>query len=190
VGIMRIPLTRWPGHSLSIPVGLELYLKPDQAKALKVPYRSRSQLARAILEFVAEQLPERPIRSLADGGYATKDYVRQLPKSVHIVGRFRSMPGSTNYRPSRPPSSVVPRTKKVPSSARPSSWRRLPRGGLLTPAKRALRSKPGVACGPLCCLGAFCESWCSGVQPTDAPNSLDKENHLRPSKPFSPPIWR
>ena len=39
-GIMRIPLTRWPGHSLSIPVGLELYLKPDQAKALKVPYRS------------------------------------------------------------------------------------------------------------------------------------------------------
>lgn len=88
LGIMRIPLTRWPGHSLSIPVGLELYLKPDQAKALKVPYRSRSQLARAILDFVAEQLPERPIRSLAEGGYATKDYVRQLPKSVHIVGRF------------------------------------------------------------------------------------------------------
>jgi hypothetical protein len=88
LGIMRIPLTRWPGHSLSIPVGLELYLKPDQAKALKVPYRSRSQLARAILDFVAEQLPDRPIRSLADGGYATKDYVRQLPKSVHVVGRF------------------------------------------------------------------------------------------------------
>jgi Transposase DDE domain len=25
---------------------------------------------------------------LADGGYATKDYVRQLPKAAHIVGRF------------------------------------------------------------------------------------------------------
>ena len=88
LGIMRIPLKRWSGHSLSVPVGLELYLKPDQAQALKVPYRSRSQLARAILDFVAEQLPGRPLRRLADGGYATKDYVRQLPHSVHVVGRL------------------------------------------------------------------------------------------------------
>ena len=88
VGIMRIPLTRWPGHSLSVPIGLELYLKPDQAKALNVPYRSRSQLARDILDFVAEQVPGRPIRSLADGGYATKDYARQLPDTAHAVGRL------------------------------------------------------------------------------------------------------
>ena len=73
LGIMRIPLTRWPGHSLSVPIGLELYLKPDQAKALNVPYRSRSQLARDILDFLAAQVPGRPIRSLADGGYATRD---------------------------------------------------------------------------------------------------------------------
>src|SRR5205823_6904556 len=87
LGIMRIPLTRWPGHSLSVPVGLELYLKPNQAKALNVPYRSRSQLARAILDCMAEQLPGRPLRSLADGGYATKDYVRQFPEAAHMVGR-------------------------------------------------------------------------------------------------------
>jgi hypothetical protein len=68
LGIMRIPLTRWPGHSLSVPVGLELYLKPAQAQKLNVPYRSRSQLARDILDFMAEQLPGRDIRSLADGG--------------------------------------------------------------------------------------------------------------------------
>jgi hypothetical protein len=88
LGIMRIPLTRWPGHSLSVPIGLELSLKPDQAKALNLPYRSRSQLARDILDFVAAQVPGRPIRSLADGGYATKDYVRQLPDRAHSVGRF------------------------------------------------------------------------------------------------------
>jgi hypothetical protein len=41
---MRIPLTGWPGHSLSIPVGLELYLNPEQAHQLNVLYRSRSQL--------------------------------------------------------------------------------------------------------------------------------------------------
>ena len=88
VGIMRIPLTRWPGHRLSVPIGLELSLKPDQAPALHMPYRSRSQLARAILDFLAEQVPGRPIRSLADGGDATKDYIRQLPDTAHVVGRF------------------------------------------------------------------------------------------------------
>jgi len=88
LGVMHLPLKRWPGHSLSIPVGLELYLKAPQAHKLHVPYRSRSQLARDILNFMAEQLPGRPIRSLADGGYATKDYVRQLPKETHVVGRF------------------------------------------------------------------------------------------------------
>ena len=88
LGVMRIPLTRWPGHSLSVPVGLELYLKPAQAQQLNMPYRSRSQLARDILDFVAQQVPGRPIRSLADGGYATKDYVRRLPKATHVVGRL------------------------------------------------------------------------------------------------------
>src|SRR5262252_4592061 len=87
LGVMHVPLTRWPGHSLRVPVGLELYLKEPQAHQLKVPYRSRSQLARDILDFLAEQLPGRPIQSLADGGYATKDYIRRLPKAVHLVGR-------------------------------------------------------------------------------------------------------
>src|SRR5438093_11696910 len=85
---MRIPLTRWPGYSLSVPVGLELYLKPEQARTLHVPYRSRSQLARDILDGVAKQLPGRPIRALADGGYATKDYTRGLPDAAHAVGRL------------------------------------------------------------------------------------------------------
>jgi DDE superfamily endonuclease len=88
LGIRHIPLTRWPGHSLSVPVGLALYRKPAQATTLNVPYQSRSQLARAILDCIATQAPGRPIRSLADGGYATKDYVRQLPEAAHVVGRF------------------------------------------------------------------------------------------------------
>jgi DDE superfamily endonuclease len=88
LGIMHIPLQRWPGHYLSVPIGCELYLKAPQAHTLNVPSQSRSQLARTILDFVAEQVPGRSIRSLADGGYATKDYVRQLPKATHVVGRF------------------------------------------------------------------------------------------------------
>jgi hypothetical protein len=67
LGMRHIPLTRWPGHCLSVPVGCELYLKTPQAHQLQVPYQSRSQLARAILDCVAEQLPGRTIRSLAGG---------------------------------------------------------------------------------------------------------------------------
>ena len=88
LGIRRIPLKRWPGHRLSVPVGLELSLKPAQAHALNVPYRSRSPLARDSLDFLAAQMSGRPIRSLADGGYATKDSIRRLPEATHVVGRL------------------------------------------------------------------------------------------------------
>ena len=87
-GIMRIPLRWWPGHSLSVPIGLSLYLKKAQARKLKLPYRSRSALAREIVDFVATELPERPIRVLGDGGYATKEYLRDLPAPVHVVSRM------------------------------------------------------------------------------------------------------
>lgn len=88
LGVRRVPLTRWPGHSLSVPVGLALSLKPAQAPTLHGPYRSRRQLARARLDGIAQQLPGRSLRSLADGGYATKDSVRAFPASTPRVGRL------------------------------------------------------------------------------------------------------
>ena len=45
-------------------------------------------MARNILDFAAAQFPHHLLRSLTDGGYATKDYVRQLPASAHAVGRM------------------------------------------------------------------------------------------------------
>jgi hypothetical protein len=87
-GIMRVPLPQWPGHYLSVPIGLSLYLKEAQARKLKMPYRSRSALAREIVDFVAAQLPNRRIQALADGGYATKEYLQRLPTSVHVVSRM------------------------------------------------------------------------------------------------------
>ena len=86
--IMRIPLPRWPGHSLSVPIGLELYLKETLANTLKVPYRSRSTLARRIVDHVAAALPTRAIRVATDGGYATQAFLRDLPTNVDVVGRF------------------------------------------------------------------------------------------------------
>ena len=86
--IMRIPLTMWPGHCLSLPIGLELYLKETLANQLKVPYHSRSALARRIVDHVAAALPTRAIRVATDGGYATQAFLRDLPSNVDVVGRF------------------------------------------------------------------------------------------------------
>ncbi len=86
--IMRVPVPRWPGHSVSVPIGLSLYLKEEQARTLKLPYQSRSALAREIVDFVAAQLPERQIRVLADGGYATKECLQRLPATVDVVARM------------------------------------------------------------------------------------------------------
>jgi DDE superfamily endonuclease len=87
-GVMRVPVPGWPNQSVSIPIGLSLYLKEEQAEKLKLPYQSRSTLAREIVDFVAGQLPTRRIRVLGDGGYATKDYLHQLPATVDVVSRM------------------------------------------------------------------------------------------------------
>jgi hypothetical protein len=87
-GIMRVPLPRWPQHRVSVPIGLSLYLKEGSAHKLHLPYRSRSALAREIVDFVATQLPDRRLRVLGDGGYATKECLRTLPTTVHVVSRL------------------------------------------------------------------------------------------------------
>src|SRR5713101_2420093 len=86
--IRRIPFTMWPGHCLSLPIGLELSLQEPLAHTLKVPYHSRSALARRIVDHVAAELPTRAIRVATDGGYATQAFLRALPTNVAVVGRF------------------------------------------------------------------------------------------------------
>jgi hypothetical protein len=86
-GIMRVPVPGWPGQKVSVPIGLSLYLKAEQARKLKQPYQSRSALAREIVAFVAAQLPTRQVRVLGDGGSATTESLPQLPATVDVVGR-------------------------------------------------------------------------------------------------------
>lgn len=85
---MRVPLPRWPPQCVSGPSGLSLDLKAEQAGKRKMPYRSRSALAREIVDLVAAQLPERQLRVLGDGGYATKAYLRRLPAAVNVGSRL------------------------------------------------------------------------------------------------------
>jgi hypothetical protein len=66
-GVMRVPLRLWPGHAVSVPRGLALSLQAAPAHRHHQPYRSRSALARAMVDVVAAQRPGRQRRALADG---------------------------------------------------------------------------------------------------------------------------
>ena len=101
-GIMRVPLPWEPDQQVRVPIGLSLYLKEEQARKLHLPYQSRSALAREIVDFVAAQLPARQIRVLGDGGYATKEYLRQLPATVHVVSRLHLTGKLYGLPPTRP----------------------------------------------------------------------------------------
>jgi len=142
-GIMRIPLPLWPGHCLSVPIGLSLYLKEAHARKLQLPYRSRSALAREIVAFVAAQLPERQIRVLADGGYATKECLRDLPASVDVVSRMLI----TGRLYAFPPLPEGPRRGRPPQ-----------KGTLLGSPKTLARKRRGWQPHP-CEAGATVQAW-------------------------------
>ena len=141
---MRIPLTVWPGHDLSLPIGLELYLKPKLAGTLGVPYRSRSQLARRMVDWAAEQLPTRRLRASGDGECATKAFLRNLPPSVEVTGRLLST--AKLYQP--PP----PRRKGQRGAPRK-------KGDLIGSPKTLAHTRTGWRPHPTE-EGAVVQSWC------------------------------
>jgi len=89
IGEMRIRLPHFEGGFVSVPIGLRLYLKPDEAQTLGQPYRSRSELAREMLEQICQLVGvDRTMLSVQDGGYSTRQFLRNLPENAHVVGRL------------------------------------------------------------------------------------------------------
>jgi hypothetical protein len=88
LGILCLPLPEYLGGRLPVPIGLALYLKKERAQELGRPYRSRSALASELLTRVCSCLPGREIRSLQDGAYATKEFLRDRAEQVEVVSRI------------------------------------------------------------------------------------------------------
>jgi len=134
-GQMRVPVPGWPGKHVSVPIGLSLYLKEEQARTLGVPYQTRSALAREIVDFAATQLPTRRIRAVGDGAYATKDTLRELPATVDVISRM--LPTGKLYAP--PPLPTTPRRgcppKKGPLLGSPKTLARKRAGWQLHPTE-------------------------------------------------------
>jgi len=154
-GQMRVPVPGWPGQSVSVPIGLSLYLKEEQARKLNVPYQTRSVLAREIVDFVAAELPTRRIRVVGDGGYATKETLRQLPATVDVVSRML-ISGKLYALPLLP---TTPRRGCPPK-----------KGPLLGSPKTLARKRSGWQPHPTE-AGAFVQAW-TGLWHTVLPGRL------------------
>jgi hypothetical protein len=170
-GIMRVPLPGWPGQCVSVPIGLSLYLKEEHAQQLNVPYHSRSALAREIVDFVAAQLPTRAIRVLSDGGYATKDYLQQLPATVNVVGRMLI----TGKLHALPPQPRGPRRGCPPK-----------KGPLLGSPKTLARKRSGWQPHPTE-AGALVQAW-TGLWHTVLPGRTPLRSRLPRRRKPRPPV--
>jgi hypothetical protein len=166
-GQMRVPVPGWPGQRVSVPIGLSLYLKAEQARKLHVSYQTRSALAREIVDFVAAQLPTRRIRVLGDGGYATKDTLRQLPAGVDVISRMLTT--GKLYAP--PPSRTAPRRGGPPK-----------KGALLGSPKTLARKQSGCQPHPTE-AGALVQAW-TGLWQTVLPGRLIRVVVVRRPQPL------
>ena len=141
LGILRLPLPEWPSEKayLSLPVGLRLYLKKNEAEQLDRSYRSRSQLARQILDQICEMVPEgRTVLSIQDGNYSTKEFLQDLPPGAEVVGRLPVNSKLYEEPPEKPPGKPGPQPKKASLWGRPRHWpnKKRPSGRIQTRTPR------------------------------------------------------
>ena len=188
MGVRHGPLQRWPGHSRRIPVGLALYLQALQAHQLNVPYRSRSHLARDILAFMAAQWPGRPIHSLADGGYATKDSGRQWPAAGHIVGRLPSSAKRYEVPPPHPPKRRGAPRKKGDLIGSPKTLAQTGLGWAPHPSAAGAESQAWDGLWHAVLPGRRGRVVVLRRQGKAAPTQPGQRKSPPPSKPFSRPI--
>ena len=152
VGDHARPAAAVAGPAVSVsPSACRSTSKRSRRDKLKLPYQSRSALAREIVDFVAAQLPTRQIRVLGDGGYATKDYLHQLPATVDVVCRMLITGKLYALPPPRGPAPGLSPEERPVAGVTENAWPANGPAGSPIPPKPGRSSKRGTGCGMPCC---------------------------------------
>ena len=88
IATLDIPIRGRKGGYLPIGMGCAVYVKSKEAQELGQPYYRRSELARQMVDRIAKLAPERTLWVIADGAYATKYFLRELPSHVTVISRL------------------------------------------------------------------------------------------------------
>jgi hypothetical protein len=126
VGCIMLRCKRWPQWVVALPVLFALYRKPADCDR-QCPFRTTQQLAAQMICQVHDALPDRPIRVVGDGQFATRQVAAAVPESGYLVSRIRR-DAALNELPS-------PKPRRGPGRP-PQIGRRLP-----TPQQFAKRAK-------------------------------------------------
>lgn len=162
LGEMRVRLPGWPEDFVSVPIGLEVYLKEEKAEKLGQKYVRRSRLGQRLVKRVAEEVgPKRRVLSVQDGNYATQYFLRGLPESVDVVGRLPKN-AALYERPGPHPDSgrenPARSRRKAQSSVPPRNWSKTDRSGRITRPMKKPRSGASKRSGTASCQKRSFES--------------------------------
>lgn len=152
---MRVRLPGWPSDFVSVPIGLEVYLKEEKAEKLGRKYVRRSRLGQRLVKRVAEEVgPDRRGLSVQDGNYATQYFLQDLPENVSVVGRMPKN-AALYERPGPHPDSgreSPARTRRRETrSVLPKNWSKTGGSGRIIRSKKKLKSGASKRSGTACC---------------------------------------
>lgn len=130
IGCVTFRCRRWPDWVIPLPVWFDLYRKPadcDPADAAGGhPFRSRHQIAAAMVERTRAAVPGRRVEVGADGQYATNILCGSLAAGESLVSRMRSDAAVYALPPER---------------RRPGRRGRTPKKGKRLPAPRVMAAR-------------------------------------------------
>jgi hypothetical protein len=133
IGCVTFRCRRWPDWVIPLPVWFDLYRKradcdPTDKKDAARPFRSRHEIAAAMVERTRAAVPGRPVEVGADGQYATKVLCGALDRAAgeSLVSRMRS--DAAVY--------ALPPTRR-----RPGRRGRMPKKGRRLPAPRVMAAR-------------------------------------------------
>jgi hypothetical protein len=113
VGAITLRLPGWTMRWV-LPAVFALYRKRGDYKRAEI-FQSRQELAGEMIQRTAQALPEVQLRTCADGQYAKRPVVEQLPKGVNLVSRIRRDAAIYQLPPKRRPKGKRgPNPKKGP----------------------------------------------------------------------------
>ena len=127
IGCVTMRPKRWPNWVIALPVLFVLYRKrPDCDR--RHPFRTRQEIAAAMVRQVREALPDWTIRVAADGQYATRTVVNEASGAgTNLVSRIRCdaaiyalPPQCRRRRRGRKPK----KGKRLPTPKQLAAWRK------------------------------------------------------------------
>lgn len=84
--LVRVPW--WPDRTFAVPILFRLYLNKQAAARHRRTYRTRPELAVALLEVLCQRFPQRQFHAVADSTYGGQSVLKHLPGNCALTSRL------------------------------------------------------------------------------------------------------